>query len=679
WGMVLLARRHGLTPLASFVAAALWICSGPFVSLFNLWHHYAGACWMPWVAWAAERAWGQRRARDFVALGAVAGLQLLAGSADMVMLTALLVAAQLLVVHVRWSGAALRSNLRLLAGSAGAGAIALGLSAGLWLTAVDAARGADRWALPEGLRTYWSVHPLGMLEVAFPGLWSTLPLSEFWRGLLFESREPFLASLYLGLGTWALALSSLGPGRGQDRRPWVLLGVAAAALLVALGRHAPFYSLAFAGFPPLRVLRYPMKAMVLAAFALCLAAGHGFDRWRQADAERRRWPAVSFLALVGLGNLVAVVALAAAGPRIAARLLAASPASAAILASRARLLAGGALLAAAWLALIVSRRGGRPALAALVAGLAVAELSLYHRDLIPAAPVALYKIRPEVVDLVRREPRPRIYAYEYALREVVRRPPPLAEIPEGWSPDLAMALSYQLSLAPATAGRWDLDSGWDADYRGLYPHMRAQLGIMLRRAEGTPMLLRLLRMGAITHVIAFHEEGFEDLVPLASLRSLRTAPLRVFAVPGTLPPTYATGSVHHAASEFAVMQRIFAPDFDPAREVILEDPEARSTAAGPVGASRIVLRRPDRVRLEAELETPGYVVLVDGFSAGWRATVDGRRAPLLRANLVFRAVAVPAGRHTIDMVYRPPAVLVGLALSALTAAACTAALLRPQR
>jgi Bacterial membrane protein YfhO len=368
-----------------------------------------------------------------------------------------------------------------------------------------------------------------------------------------------------------------------------------------------------------------------------------------------------------------VAAFRFAPAEIARRLAQPSPAVAEALAQRAPVLAGAALLAAAWLAAL--RWARRPRASAVMAGVAVAELFLAHRHPNPVAPKALYTYRPEAVDRVRQAPLPRVYAYDYSAREAGRAVPPLASAPQGWSLAAAQALAQQLSLTPATAGRWDLDTGWDLDYRGLYPHWLAQLAIALRKAEGTPLLVRLLRMGAVTHVVALHQEGFEDLVPVAELPSWRAGPVRVFAVPGTLPRAYAVGGVRHAA-DLAAVEQILARDFDPAREVILDDPGSPATAAGPVGDCRIVERRPDRVRIEADLGAPGYVVLVDGFSAGWRATVDGRPAPLLRANLAFRAVAVPAGRHVIEMAYRPTAALMGLGLSALTAVACAFVLLR---
>ena len=52
---------------------------------------------------------------------------------------------------------------------------------------------------------------------------------------------------------------------------------------------------------------------------------------------------------------------------------------------------------------------------------------------------------------------------------------------------------------------------------------------------------------------------------------------------------------------------------------------------------------PERIIVETDAARPGILVLTDTFYPGWRVTVDGASADLLRANYLFRGVYVPAG------------------------------------
>jgi hypothetical protein len=64
--------------------------------------------------------------------------------------------------------------------------------------------------------------------------------------------------------------------------------------------------------------------------------------------------------------------------------------------------------------------------------------------------------------------------------------------------------------------------------------------------------------------------------------------------------------------------------------------------------------RPEAIDLSCTAPVAGYAVVLDSFAAGWSATVDGTPAPIVRADEVVRAVAIPAGAHAIAMRYRTP-------------------------
>jgi uncharacterized membrane protein YfhO len=63
---------------------------------------------------------------------------------------------------------------------------------------------------------------------------------------------------------------------------------------------------------------------------------------------------------------------------------------------------------------------------------------------------------------------------------------------------------------------------------------------------------------------------------------------------------------------------------------------------------------------------PAILVLSENHYPGWRAYVDGKSVDVIRVNYNLRGVAVPAGNHLVEFVYRPKSVLAGLAVSLLT-------------
>jgi uncharacterized membrane protein YfhO len=69
--------------------------------------------------------------------------------------------------------------------------------------------------------------------------------------------------------------------------------------------------------------------------------------------------------------------------------------------------------------------------------------------------------------------------------------------------------------------------------------------------------------------------------------------------------------------------------------------------------------------MEAEMGSKGMVVLSDAFYPGWRASLDGRPVEIHEVYGGLRGVVTPAGRHVIEMRYRPGSVFVGGALTAL--------------
>lgn len=71
-----------------------------------------------------------------------------------------------------------------------------------------------------------------------------------------------------------------------------------------------------------------------------------------------------------------------------------------------------------------------------------------------------------------------------------------------------------------------------------------------------------------------------------------------------------------------------------------------------------------RVAARVRLDASGYLVLSDACYPGWRATVDGEPAPILRANGFVRAVLLSPGEHTVEFTFAPASLVAGAACSA---------------
>ena len=675
WGVLRLGERLGLSQVGSFVAAALWITSGPFLSLGNAWNHLAAAAWIPWVLLATEAALVSGGTGRILTSGGAWALQIVAGSPDVVAMTALLAAA--CAAH-RWDWRSWVSpaNRRALWSGLAAGTVALALSAGQWLPSLELASRSDRWHLSAPERTYWSIHPVGLLQMIVPVLWYEVPLNAQWRSALFEAREPFLFSIYLGVPM--LALAALALGRPQVPLRWTLFGSALVGMLFALGRHAPFYAVAVGVLPPLRVLRFPSKGLILTSFCLALLAGAGLDAWR-SPVPRRSTFLVGLVCATGFTSALMALLLRIDADTWGPLFLTPPPAGtsyADLLGTVVAKSAWAAGLALLVLGLLLGRvLGARymtPISAGLVGLLAISDLTWEHRRLNRTAPRDLFTARPEVVSAVDQQDLGRLFVYDYSMsdgrsqrhlkREIPYRVPGLRrDTPAEW----ASAFAVRMYLLPPVGAAWRLFGSYERDGLGIQPTPLAELNTALVYADGTSLEGRLLRLAAVSQVLALHTAGFEALEPVRTFEGPFFEPIRLFRVPGSLPRTYVVGDAR-VADGMDALETLAQPGFDIRREILLPSGVPRRAGPGFHGSSRIVELKADSVHIESESNEAGYVVLVDAYDPGWRARVDGRETPLLRANVAFRAIPVPPGKHGIEVAYEPASVRIGVAISAVS-------------
>jgi uncharacterized membrane protein YfhO len=86
--------------------------------------------------------------------------------------------------------------------------------------------------------------------------------------------------------------------------------------------------------------------------------------------------------------------------------------------------------------------------------------------------------------------------------------------------------------------------------------------------------------------------------------------------------------------------------------VLIEDAAGEAAQRRP-GTATIASYANTRVEIDADSPDGGYVVLNDVWHPWWRAEIDGHHAPIIRANVLFRAVALPPGRHRVTFTFHP--------------------------
>ena len=87
------------------------------------------------------------------------------------------------------------------------------------------------------------------------------------------------------------------------------------------------------------------------------------------------------------------------------------------------------------------------------------------------------------------------------------------------------------------------------------------------------------------------------------------------------------------------------------------------TRVGSTEGVTVIKHEPQRVELEARLDRPALVILADPFYPGWKLEIDGKPAPIYRANRAMRGAAVPAGVHSLVYRFDPASFRIGLGVS----------------
>lgn len=135
----------------------------------------------------------------------------------------------------------------------------------------------------------------------------------------------------------------------------------------------------------------------------------------------------------------------------------------------------------------------------------------------------------------------------------------------------------------------------------------------------------------------------------------RTKQGYVYENPDALPRVLFVGGWQFADFESMRLSGRW-PETDPQQAVLLDIEPPVATPEGPVAVQadvKLVEYRNALVEIEVTTPAAGFVVLNDIWHPWWKAEVDGVETEILKANVLFRAVQVPAGTHKVRFSFQP--------------------------
>ncbi len=148
----------------------------------------------------------------------------------------------------------------------------------------------------------------------------------------------------------------------------------------------------------------------------------------------------------------------------------------------------------------------------------------------------------------------------------------------------------------------------------------------------------------------------------ATVRTNTTGPFAMIEFAGALPRARLYAQWQSSTNDQATLQQLADPQFDPTQTVLVAEeiagpPPGQSATNRTLKPVEFVANEyaPKQVVLRTDADVPTVLLLTDKYDPDWKVTVDGQAGRVLRCNFLMRGVALPAGKHEVRFNYAPSA------------------------
>ena len=150
--------------------------------------------------------------------------------------------------------------------------------------------------------------------------------------------------------------------------------------------------------------------------------------------------------------------------------------------------------------------------------------------------------------------------------------------------------------------------------------------------------------------------ALNDIDDSSLIKVFQEGETRVYENIDAFPRTFFVEKTHYSSNKNEILKIIFKKDINLRAEAVVEtedipsdlpDSQAGKYDKWNVGNAQIIQYTENKVVIETNNSSDGFLVLLDSYYPFWNAWVDKKNTKIYKTNYNFRGVIVPAGKHTI--------------------------------
>lgn len=628
WGMYALGQYWFRSRAAAFAAACAYAFAGSFVAHNTHMGIEMAHAWLPLAFLLLALATDRQSWRWAVGGGAIGAFIILAGHFQSALgIFAFLGAYALTRAGIslwrqrRWRGLLPVGMFALFT------AFSVGLAALQVLPTREFAVRSVRAELTLDRAQTESLDPTSLATLVIPNFFDNVLQRRYWGA--WSANQNYL---YFGAVLLVLAVTGLLTRR---RLSWFFPVAALVVLLTVLGRFAFLQSFLYFFVPFFNKTRAAANFAPLLFFSLAMAAGSGLLYWQtQSPQERQRdrrivtW--TSKWVLLGFGIFLFNAVLAVAVFRVLSETHPATRGLEAIY-------------------YLMTNIAASLTLTLLVLAAAFVVLHRYNAGKMAVRTMTLLLLLISAVDLLGVTVNSKMVGRQGDEAAAVQ---PTIE-------QRFLLEKQRLSGEPFRTLAAPLDHFWGpTDLRfanGYNPLIVSEYNAFFEARLASPDFFNRVLTALNTRYVFSHEDGVDP----ALLVGWRQVADEMFENPQPTPYAWFVDSVTALSPGGDAVGLALRTDLT--RHALVSD--AASAVAGTYEQSGATVRAeatgPNAVRLRTNNARDGFLVVSEVFYPGWQAAVDGKAATIYQTDAVLRGIAVPAGTHALEMVFRPRSFIAG--------------------